>query len=130
MYDLIRTVLDQGARKQAEMLSQCQGDGLRPGDPAMNYVCAIVLLGKGIQSGTLAPDKPARILKFEKLGCAPAMGKAGYICDYELAVEKNLNPALVGPQAKRLLEGPSAKQARFLQGRDGWRIFYTEDAVR
>lgn len=130
MYDLIRTVLDQGAQKQAQLLSQCRGGGMQAGDPAMNYLCAVVMLGKGLQTGTIDADKPARILKFEKLGCAQAVGKAGYVCDYELAVEKNLNPALVGPQAKRLLEGSSAKQARFLQGRDGWRIFYTEDAVQ
>lgn len=130
MYDLLRTVLDQGARKQAEFLSQCRSNGVQGSDPAMNYLCAVVMIGKGIQTGSIEADKPAKILKFEKLGCAPAVGQAGYMCDYELAVEKSLNPALVGPQAKRLLEGSSLKQARFLQSRDGWRIFYTDDAVQ
>lgn len=60
----------------------------------------------------------------------PAVGKAGYMCDYTLAVEQQLNPAFVGPEAKALLEGANLKAARFIESRKGWLMIYTDDAIR
>ncbi|GAA5233219.1 hypothetical protein [Verticiella sediminum] len=129
MYDLVRSVLDTGTRRQNALMAGCL-DGPRTHDPAMNQVCLATMLYAGVTSGTWEPAPPPKILAFEKIGCAPALGQAGYQCDYRLAVEKRLNPALVGPEAQRLLEGASLKQARFIEGRNGWMMIYTDEAVQ
>src|SRR5690606_33030027 len=111
------------------MTAQCM-QGVRQNDPLMNQACAVMLLYKGATTGITTNARAPKILEFEKLGCAPAVGKAGYMCDYTLAVEQQLNASFVGPEAKALLEGAELKSARFIESRKGWRMIYTDDAVR
>lgn len=130
MYDLVHSVLADATKRQNDMMAQCSR-GVRSNDMMMNQVCAALMLYKGLTTGITANAAVPKILQFEKLGCAPAVGKAGYLCDYTLAVEKQLNPSIVGPEAKALLEGSTLKSARFIESRSkGWMMIYSDDAVR
>lgn len=130
MYDLLRSVLVTATKRQNELMAQCSS-GPRSDDPLMNQLCLGVMLYRGMTAGLTANAPVPRILEFERLGCAPAAGKPGYFCEYMLAVEKQLNPAFVGPEAKALLEDSALKSARFVRSRSkGWYIIHNENSTQ
>jgi len=117
MYDILKNRFDQVAASIRERDASCQrGLGNDVGK-------AILCLSNGTLKGAGAGE-PMKITRFEKLGCARASGKAGWMCDYLIATTGAMydNLGALGVEAKR----PGAAQARFLRSSGGWIAFFDE----
>jgi hypothetical protein len=94
--------------------SACLG-GQYKNDPLLAMQCLALCGGSG---GTCKVG--VTLTRFERLGCAQAAGKAGYMCDYIVGFQTR--GATVPPSLEQLLGGGQLTQARFLPRGQGWII--------
>jgi hypothetical protein len=120
MYDLLNQQLKNIAANVRSMADSCQGAGMQ-NDPVLALMC---VSGKLMEHG--GGSDPMTITRFEKLGCARASGKAGYICDYLLQIRGGMQRGM-GPGLAALMGQTGAGQGRFLKTRDGWVAFFGEE---
>jgi hypothetical protein len=119
MYDLVNQQLKQIAGEVSNMASKCH-DSRMKSDPMLALMCAG---GALMEHGGGA--EPMTITSFEKLGCAVASGKPGFICDYLLQVSGGMMRGM-GPGLAEIMGREGAGQARYLQSRNGWVAFFGE----
>jgi hypothetical protein len=92
----------------------CLGGGYR-NDPLLAMQCLSLCGGSG---GTCKVG--VTLTRFERLGCAPAAGKAGFMCDY--IVGFSTHGTTVPASLAQILGGGQLTQARFLPRGKAWII--------
>lgn len=104
---LVQARFDRKANKIQRMASSCQ-NGQAGALGAMLCLSVAPLAAMG-------GAEPLHIDRLRKLGCAPASGKAGYVCDYLIETSHPIDQMFGG-----LVDRNGAGQARFLESADGW----------
>lgn len=112
MFDTIQSALNQAAAEIRNMQSGCK-TGARS-NPMDALACIT-----GTIAGQSGGAQPMKISQFRKLGCAPAAGQAGYVCDYVLGVSGGAM-ANMGSVMGSMLASGSNSQARFIRSGQGW----------
>ena len=112
MYDLVRQKYEVEAQRVRELAKRCNSG--RPSDPGDAIICL-----SNAMAGGVGADQPMKITRFEKLGCAPASGKPGYYCEFELAVTGGPTK-FMGPITQSLVGGDGLGHARFLRRSGDW----------
>lgn len=81
-------------------------------DPFLAMQCLSIMSASG-GTGTLA----FTLTHFAKLGCVPAPGQPGYVCDYEIGIDSS-SPMMQGAMGRMMSGGIG--QGRFVERGDGW----------
>jgi hypothetical protein len=113
MYDVINARLAAVAQRVSRMAEDCRQGGFK-NDPGQAVLCLGVM-----PADTAGAGRAMRITRFEKLGCARATGKPGYVCDYLVGTTGGMTGAM-GPKFQEIIGEGGAGQARFLKTREGW----------
>jgi len=121
MYDVVKAVLDQHAQSVRDNASLCQDRERWESDPGAAMLCMFGKIGEAGGGG-----EAMTITRFEKLGCARANGKPGYVCDFMFGMSGGAATAM-GPTIGKLFGQGNAGQGRFLRSSTGWIGFFGED---
>ena len=118
MYELVRGVFDAESERIADLQKRCKNGG------GGNIMDMSICLGVGINGSMGAYDQPTRVVKFEKVGCDKAVGRAGYECDFDYTLTGS-SSRFMGPITKSLAGGGGGPgHARFVYNKSGWRMLY------
>jgi hypothetical protein len=99
----------------------CGRSSASAGDPAAALIC----LGGALMGATGLAGQ-IRITHFEKLGCRPASGAPGQMCDYRLSVGSGPG-VLRGPEVAAIVGKGGVARARFLKSEGAWVAFFQDD---
>jgi hypothetical protein len=107
----VKVQFDQINQELSSSFGRCQRGEFR-NDPIMALECLAILTAGG------GGEFRMWLTRFEKLGCAGAVGHAGFICDYVLGFQAN-SPFMQG-RMEELIGAGSVSQGRFVQVDGGW----------
>lgn len=109
----VKVQFDQINEELSTSFRRCQR-GEFQNDPVMAMECLGMLAAGG------GSEFRMRLTRFEKLGCAGAVGQAGFICDYVLGFQSN-SPFMQG-RMEELMKAGSMSQGRFIKFDGGWQF--------
>jgi hypothetical protein len=102
----------------AAAAESCNSGGAR-NDALLAMQCLGMAGAAGVgQGGTFRPVA-FKLTRLQKVGCAPAVGQAGYMCDYVAGFEGNTQ---LPPSMDALVRNGSVGQARFIRVGDAWQM--------
>ncbi|WP_250494965.1 hypothetical protein [Caballeronia sp. GAWG1-1] len=117
MYDAVNNraqAIARGISSQNERCQQADRSRLTSGD-AMLCLTTMFMGSKSVRG-----NEPMRIDSFQKLGCAPASGKPGYVCDYSMNISGGPADAMRGMFTTLGSGGGETSEARFLNAGGHW----------
>lgn len=117
MYDAFNAVLQSHNATARGIAQRCNNREFQ-NDPVLAIQCLQYGIGVGTTGGgqrVLAPE--FKVSTFQKLGCATAVGEAGWRCDYVAGFTGNIQ---LPPSLAALMGDGGHGQARFLRRGDGW----------
>ena len=118
METLVKRRLDEVAEAARHETASCGRASASVSDPAAALIC----LG-GAMMGPSSLGGSVRITHFEKLGCMPASGAPGMVCDYRASVSSGPG-RLRGPAVAAIVGPGGIARARFLKTQDTWIAFF------
>lgn len=118
MQAVIKRSLDAVAADSRQDTAACGRASVSASDPAAALIC----LG-GAFMGASGLAGRIKITQFEKLGCTPASGAPGLVCDYRLSVSSGPG-RLRGPEVAAIVGPGGIARARFLKTEDTWIAFF------
>lgn len=107
--------VNQAARATADRCNK--GEAKNDSLLAMQCLAFGGAVGPG-SGGTIRPPE-FRLTRLERFGCVPASGQPGYVCDYVLGYEGNLN---LPPSMGDVLRNGSVSQGRFIAIGSRWQL--------
>jgi hypothetical protein len=120
MQAVIKRGLDAVAADSRKDTAACGRASASASDPAAALIClGGALMGASGLAGRI------KITHFEKLGCTPASGAPGLVCDYRLSVSSGPG-RLRGPEVAAIVGPGGIARARFLKTPDSWVAFFQD----
>jgi hypothetical protein len=105
-------------REINQLVEKCKQGGFGGDDPFRAFQClqSVGFMVASPKDGELS----FQVERLEKLGCAPAVGQPGFICDYVVSMSGN-SPYFRGALGEILADG-NVGQGRFLKQGDQWTV--------
>jgi hypothetical protein len=117
---LVKQRLNAHAEASRHATASCGRASASVSDPAAALIClGGALMGPGNPVGSI------RITQFEKLGCTPASGAPGVVCDYRVSLSTGA-AALRGPQLAAIVGPGGVARARFVRSKESWEAIFNE----
>jgi hypothetical protein len=110
MYDAVASRIGSMNQATSDRAQACRSGNL---DSATGVLCALTI---GMQQGRAGT--PYRITTFEKHGCAAAVGKPGYVCDYLIGTSGGALSAS-GRMVEQIARNGDRVTTRFVQSNTG-----------
>jgi hypothetical protein len=107
--------VNQASRETAERCNK----GEAKNDLMLAMQCVALGGAVGPGSGGTIRSAEFRLTRLQRIGCAPASGQPGYVCDYVLGYEGNLN---LPPSMGNVLRNGSVSQGRFIVIGNRWQL--------
>lgn len=120
MEDAIKRGLDEVAMDSRHDSASCGRASVAASDPAAALICL-----SGALMGASGLIGRIKITHFEKLGCMPASGAPGLVCDYRLSVSSGPG-TLRGPEVAAIVGPGGVARARFQKTGDLWVAFFRD----
>lgn len=120
METLVKRRLDEVAEVSRHATASCGRASASVSDPAAALIClGGALMGPSSLAGAM------RITHFEKMGCKPASGAPGVVCDYRASVSSG--PGRIrGPEVTAIIGPGGVARARFLKTQGVWVAFFQD----
>lgn len=118
VYDALKAMVDAQNRQAGDTAQRCNNRDFQ-NDPVLAVQCLQYGVGVGVSADAQNVHAPRfTIVRFKKIACDKAQGQAGYLCDYVLGIQSNLN---LPPSLAALMAG-NVSQARFVWDGDHWLV--------
>lgn len=114
MYDAISIKLITFAKVLSKAEEDCLAGAISK-DAVSAITCIYI-----INAGNHGARSPSKISRLERIGCAPAVGKAGYMCDYIIGL-KGGSMGSIGAVLPKMISAGESTTSRFVYSKDhGW----------
>ena len=118
IYEAVNAQFAAANASAAAAAESCNSGGAK-NDPLLAMRCLAMAGAVGPGSGGTIRPVAFRLTRLQKVGCAPASGQAGYMCDYVAGFEGN---GTLPPSMAAIVRNGSLTQARFIRLGGGWQM--------
>ena len=112
MYDALKSLLDNYNAGMKSTEASCREGGFE-NDPIRAVQCMFIIGGSGGRGGI-----QAKITGFRKIACEKARERAGWICDYRLAL--SISGATIPPSLEAMMGAGEVAHKRFVLDGNRW----------